>query len=224
MLFTLFAPAANVNAASKRTKALTAYQKKLKKLDSKIYKFALVYLDKDSIPELVITSKESIHAVYGEIYTYNNGKLKNLKYAGSDFGQFIYSPKKSAACNSSWINGYGAVSTFYRFSKTGKSTKLKRFDAIVNPKTSYKINNKKVSKKKYYAEYKKMEKKYPLKQISLKNAFNLTTKNIKNITKNYQYFLKIFLLKILKNINICNILIVSICIIISIFNIKNIKV
>lgn len=93
MLFTLFAPAANVNAASKRTKALTAYQKKLKKLDSKIYKFALVYLDKDSIPELVITSKESTHAIYGEIYTYNNGKLKNLKYAGSDFGQFIYSPK-----------------------------------------------------------------------------------------------------------------------------------
>ena len=158
MLFTLFAPAANVNAASKRTKALTAYQKKLKKLDSKIYKFALVYLDKDSIPELVITSKESIHAVYGEIYTYNNGKLKNLKYAGSDFGQFIYSPKKSVACNSSWINGYGAVSTFYRLSKTGKSTKLKRFDAIVNPKTSYKINNKKVSKKKYYAEYKKWRK------------------------------------------------------------------
>ena len=188
MLFTLFAPAANVNAASKRTKALTAYQKKLKKLDSKIYKFALVYLDKDSIPELVITSKESTHAIYGEIYTYNNGKLKNLKY-GSDFCQFIYSPKKSAACNSSRINGYGAVSTFYRFSKTGKSTKLKRFDAIVNPKTSYKINNKKVSKKKYYAEYKKMEKKYPLKQISLKNAFNLTTKNIKNITKNYKSFI-----------------------------------
>ncbi len=115
--------------------------------------------------------------------------MENLKYAGSDFGQFIYSPKKSAACNSSWINGYGAVSTFYRFSKTGKSTKLKRFDAIVNPKTSYKINNKKVSKKKYYAEYKKMEKKYPLKQISLKNAFNLTTKNIKNITKNYKSFI-----------------------------------
>ena len=41
MLFTLFAPATNVNAASKRTKALTAYQKKLKKLDSKIYKFDL---------------------------------------------------------------------------------------------------------------------------------------------------------------------------------------
>ena len=115
--------------------------------------------------------------------------MENLKYAGSDFGQFIYSPKKSVACNSSWINGYGAVSTFYRFSKTGKSTKLKRFDAIVNPKTSYKINNKKVSKKKYYAEYKKKEKKYPLKQISLKNAFNLTTKNIKNITKNYKSFI-----------------------------------
>lgn len=188
LLLTLFVPTTNVKAASKQTNALTAYQKKLKKLDPKIYKFSLVYLNKDSIPELVITSREDIHAVYGEIYTYNNGKLKNLKYAGSDFGQFIYSPKKSVACNSSWINGYGAVSTFYRFSKTGKSTKLKRFDAIINPKTSYKINNKKVSKKKYYAEYKKMEKKYPLKQISPKNAFNLTSKNIKNIIKNYKSF------------------------------------
>ena len=51
------------------------------KLDPKIYKFSLVYLNKDSVPELVITSKESIHAVYGEVYTYSNGKLKNLKYA-----------------------------------------------------------------------------------------------------------------------------------------------
>ena len=189
MLFTLFAPAANVNAASKRTKALTAYQKKLKKLDSKIYKFALVYLDKDSIPELLITPDFSVHAVAGEVYTYTGGKLKQLKYAGSDYGRLIYSKKKSVVSNSAWINGYGAVSTFYRFNKKGKSTKLKRFDAIVNPKTSYKINNKKVSKKKYYAEYKKMEKKYPLKQISLKNAFNLTTKNIKNITKNYKSFI-----------------------------------
>ena len=40
MLFTLFAPAANVNAASKRTKALTAYQKKLTRLDSRYNKFA----------------------------------------------------------------------------------------------------------------------------------------------------------------------------------------
>ena len=41
MLFTLFAPAANVNAASKRTKALTAYQKKLTSLDSRYNKFCL---------------------------------------------------------------------------------------------------------------------------------------------------------------------------------------
>ena len=189
MLFTLFAPAANVNAASKRTKALTAYQKKLKKLDSKIYKFALVYLDKDSIPELVITSKESAHAIYGEIYTYNNGKLKNLKYAGSDFGQFIYSPKKSAAYNSSWINGYGAVSTFYRFNKKGKGTKLKKFEEAYLPKTLYKINGKKVSKKKFNSEYKKMVKKYPLKEIWPSVTFNLTTNNINNLVKNYKSFI-----------------------------------
>ena len=76
----------------------------------------------------------------------------------------------------------------YKETEDGRELILPPADAIVNPKTSYKINNKKVSKKKYYAEYKKMEKKYPLKQISLKNAFNLTTKNIKNITKNYKSF------------------------------------
>ena len=79
MLFTLFTPAANVNAASKRTKALTAYQKKLTRLDSRYNKFALIYLDKDSIPELLITPDFSVHAVAGEVYTYTGGKLKQLK-------------------------------------------------------------------------------------------------------------------------------------------------
>ena len=76
MLFTLFAPAANVNAASKRTKALTAYQKKLTRLDSRYNKFALIYLDKDSIPELLITPKETVHIATSDVYVYTGGKLK----------------------------------------------------------------------------------------------------------------------------------------------------
>ena len=111
MLFTLFAPAANVNAASKRTKALTAYQKKLTRLDSRYNKFALIYLDKDSIPELLITPKETVHIATSDVYVYTGGKLKKLKYAGSDFGRLVYSRKKSVVCNSGWINGYGAVAT-----------------------------------------------------------------------------------------------------------------
>ena len=130
MLFTLFAPAANVNAASKRTKALTAYQKKLKKLDSKIYKFALVYLDKDSIPELLITPDFSVHAVAGEVYTYTGGKLKQLKYAGSDYGRLIYSKKKSVVSNSAWINGYGAVSTKREKERNSKSLKKPIFQKL----------------------------------------------------------------------------------------------
>ena len=93
MLFTLFAPAANVNAASKRTKALTAYQKKLTRLDSRYNKFALIYLDKDSIPELLITPKETVHIATSDVYVYTGGKLKKLKYAGSDFGRLVYSRK-----------------------------------------------------------------------------------------------------------------------------------
>ena len=189
MLFTLFAPTANVNAASKRTKALTAYQKKLTRLDSRYNKFALIYLDKDPIPELLITPDFSVHAVAGEVYTYTGGKLKQLKYAGSDYGRLIYSKKKSVVSNSAWINGYGAVSTFYRFNKKGKGTKLKTFEEASLPKTLYKINGKKVSKKKFNSEYKKMVKKYPLKEIWPSVTFNLTTDNINNLVKNYKSFI-----------------------------------
>lgn len=190
MLFTLFAPATNVNAASKRTKALTAYQKKLKKLDPKMYKFALVYLDKDAVPELLISPTYSVHVSSGEVYTYTGSKVKELKYAGSDFGHLVYSRKKSVTCNSAWINGYGAISTFYRFNKKGKETKLKKFEEIVNPKISYKINGKKVSKKKYTSEYKKLEKKYPLKSLYPEGNFTITTQNINKLTKNYKSFLR----------------------------------
>lgn len=189
LLFTLFAPAANVNAASKRTKALNAYQKKLTRLDSRYNKFALIYLDKDSIPELLITPDFSVHAVAGEVYTYTGDKLKQLKYAGSDYGRLIYSKKKSVVSNSAWINGYGAVSTFYRFNKKGKGTKLKTFEEASLPKTLYKINGKKVSKKKFNSEYKKMVKKYPLKEIWPSVTFNLTTDNINNLVKNYKSFI-----------------------------------
>lgn len=189
MLFTLFAPAANVNAASKRTKALTAYQKKLTRLDSRYNKFALIYLDKDSIPELLITPKETVHIATSDVYVYTGGKLKKLKYAGSDFGRLVYSRKKSVVSNSAWINGYGAISTFYRFNKKGKGTKLKKFEEAYLPKTLYKINGKKVSKKKFNSEYKKMVKKYPLKEIWPSDTFNLTTDNINNLVKNYKSFI-----------------------------------
>lgn len=188
MLFTLFAPATNVNAASKRTKALTAYQKKLKKLDSSAYKFALVYLDKDSVPELLITPSDSAHIATGEVYMYTGGKLKQLKYASSDYGRFIYSRKESVVSNCAWINRYGEVATFYRFNKKGKGTKLKKFEEVNSPKYLYKINGKKVSNKKYNSEYKKMVKKYPLKQIWPTDAFYLTTNNINNLIKNYKSF------------------------------------
>ena len=189
MLFTLFAPAANVNAASKRTKALTAYQKKLTRLDSQYNKFALIYLNKDSIPELLITPKETVHIATSDVYVYTGGKLKKLKYAGSDFGRLVYSRKKSVVCNSGWINGYGAVATFYRFKKNGKKTKLKKIEEIANPTALFKINGKKVSKQKYNAEMKKIEKKYPLKQIWSYDTFNLTTDNITNLVKNYKSFI-----------------------------------
>ena len=46
-----------------------------------------------------------------------------------------------------------------------------------------------VSKKKFNSEYKKMVKKYPLKEIWPSVTFNLTTNNINNLVKNYKSFI-----------------------------------
>ena len=75
------------------------------------------------------------------------------------------------------------------FKKNGKKTKLKKFEEITNPTALFKINGKKVSKQKYNAEMKKIEKKYPLKQIWSFDTFELTTDNINNLVKNYKSFI-----------------------------------
>ena len=66
---------------------------------------------------------------------------------------------------------------------------LKKFEEIANPTALFKINGKKVSKQKYNAEMKKIEKKYPLKQIWSFDTFELTTDNINNLVKNYKSFI-----------------------------------
>lgn len=78
---------------------------------------------------------------------------------------------------------------FIALRNNGKKTKLKKFEEIANPTALFKINGKKVSKQKYNAEMKKIEKKYPLKQIWSFDTFELTTDNINNLVKNYKSFI-----------------------------------
>ena len=58
---------------------LAAYRSKLRSYNSS-YNFCLIYLDNDSIPELVVMfGMDGMHMVIGEVYQYTNGKQKKLK-------------------------------------------------------------------------------------------------------------------------------------------------
>ena len=70
-----------------------------------------------------------------------------------------------------------------------KVVSLPNLASSINTIEGITINGKKVSKQKYNAEMKKIEKKYPLKQIWSFDTFELTTDNITNLVKNYKSFI-----------------------------------
>ena len=151
----------NVHAASKstkakRTKALIAYQKKLKTSKPKLWRFALIYLNNDSIPELALVPRDQQHRGYAHILCYTNGKVKVLKNAGSIYGFIYYSKKKSVvAYNGGDITPEDSI--FYRYTKNWNAKKLKMFEYGVGETDIYPmIDRKKVSQNKFDTEYKKM--------------------------------------------------------------------
>lgn len=96
-----FTQSVTSNAASQKTKALKEYQrllsqKKLKwnsrqKVRSSKLKFSLIYVDKDSVPELFIdgTAAGTGHVSGGyKLYTYRNGKLYDVGTYRDSFGYY----------------------------------------------------------------------------------------------------------------------------------------
>lgn len=118
MLFsitTVLSAPTTASAVSKRTKAVRAYKKYLKS-HSYLEKFALVYLDNNSVPEL-ITKTGSI----AYIATYKNGKVKDcgaMIYTDYTSGKFKYY-KKTGIYRSAYRD-YGAACTGYAKLSKGK--------------------------------------------------------------------------------------------------------
>ena len=87
----LIAPVSNVQAASRKTKALNAYNSLLQRKTYKVYprysvsfartSFSLVYLNKDSVPELIVKDNfDYFYRDYRLIFTYKNGKVVLLDH------------------------------------------------------------------------------------------------------------------------------------------------
>lgn len=194
-----------VQAASQKSKALKAYKEFLskdtatwhsyspKKINLKKCKFALAYIDKDSVPELILDSagNANSHADgYYELYTYKNGKVKFVTNLSDGFSCY---KKKGIFCGvHEGTGGYcqyyfqlskgRAVYKFSRMSEKKANMDLNRdgrigvyYEKVTKARTPmYESSTVSVSKAAFNRELKKI----------VGNAKNKTVKYYPNTAKN----------------------------------------
>lgn len=180
-----------ITVTEKVTKAvLEAYAKKMREFGSNC-SFALVYLDNNVIPELLITSSSSFHAAASQLFTYTGGKVIEIQGVSSDYGRFIFVPKKSIALNAHAINRYGAILNYVKVDSKYKTTTLIAFSEVWDsPSGSCYIDDKKVSSTSYQAKIKEYEGKYSAKILWPEDVFRINETNISNMISNYKTFIK----------------------------------
>lgn len=166
-----------VQAASQKTKAIKAYKSMLSKktmrwgndtyytkVPAGRYSFTLAYIDKDSVPELVVTTDYVTHAAGSMvIYTYRNGKVQVLTDGSNDSGfyadnsRFSYYKKKSVFVS---CYGTGGVTDHYfKMNKNKASKKLIADNSLMWGKSWYQCSgdtNKKISKSSFNSNLKKL--------------------------------------------------------------------
>lgn len=164
-------------AASKNKKALKAYADYVK--SQNVSKFAVADVNGDGVKELL--SQDSL-------YIYKSGKVVEAAY-GIGFRYSLY-PNKNYIFYNQQYDTSGAEG-YYRLTKKGKLKELAynertgndflaEYGVCEKEKHIYRVNGKKVSKKKYNAYVKKLT----------KNAKQLKPKYRKNTAKNRKKYLK----------------------------------
>ena len=162
----LAVPCVKTEAAPAKKKAVKAYKEFLAKekiswdenweVPADECKFAIVYIDKDDVPELVLYNNSTAPAGgFGRIFTYKNGKVKRVGAVDIDGGKFYYYKKKGVFI-SCYVNG--GVFDNYRKIANGKIVhKLQKGKEIFDNKTRYYNSNKKeISKSVFNRQLKKL--------------------------------------------------------------------
>lgn len=148
LLFT--AGGVRADAASAKTKAVRAYTSLLKK--SKVTlkggelhpvkaRFAVAYIDNDSVPELIIEDME-IGCWY--LLTYRNNKVKCLECFIGVFSMNYYKKKGILTMD---VEGFGGESLIYSRISNGKITDVaSQTQSVGSGKNIYYVKSKKTSK------------------------------------------------------------------------------
>ena len=158
----LLIPVQSTQAASAKSKAITAYKKFLSQktipwgndayytaVPAKNCSFSLIYIDNNSVPELVITNTQDITHIagFGVIYTYRNGKMQLVQNTQLD-GKFYYYKKKGIYA-SSYLSSGIVNYTYSKLSKGKATAKLSKQTNTNFGKTTteyYKISSSKMTK------------------------------------------------------------------------------
>lgn len=197
MIIIVFINSFTVKAASKKEKALQAYDAMLSKssfdvkLDVSVVKyqtincsFAIANIDKNSIPELIVKDfMDTDHAMgYGVVFTYKNGKVKQI--AALSLNEFLKYYKKKGVV----IDSYSGMGFSEQSYKKVINERLKSFAS-----TSKNFGNPGSKKRQYYdANYKRITKSRFNKLIKkyVKSAKPTKVNFIDNSVENRKVYLK----------------------------------
>lgn len=181
------------DATTARSKAMKAY-KAFMKTRSASERFAVAYIDDDSVPELILdrNSTGSRLSGFGDFYTFKDNRIflidnnlclhrnKNISYNGS---YFKYYKKTGIYLDDDSIQGC-RITSYYKFKKTTATCKASKLEyeswTGVEPSNKYKKGSKTVRKSTYTTYVNKLKK-----GKSLTNA-----KLYKNTEKNRNIALK----------------------------------
>lgn len=155
-------------AASAKTKAMKAYRAFLSKksitwdkgykVSTKDCKFAIVYVDNDKVPELVVYATTVPHvAGFGRLYTYRKGKVSRVGAIDLDDKKFHYYHKKGI-----YVSRYamgGVFDGYFKLSKGKGALKLQKNKYIYANYTETTYSNAKrktLSRSQFNRELKKL--------------------------------------------------------------------
>lgn len=201
ILFSLILiPAPQAHAASTKTKAIKAYQKMMSqktitwekeynfKVPTKNCSFALAYIDKDSVPELIVQNTNDIpHAGdWGHLYTYYKGKVRLVTGLNINDGKFYYYKKKAVFLDN--YCGMGLDSTTYQKMSKTKAAPILNYEKNINPYAAKKVTYSKATKQGFTT----VSKSYFNNKLKsyVKSTKKTKAKFYKNTSKNRKKYMK----------------------------------
>lgn len=143
-----------------------------------IHKFQLIYVDGDSIPELLISTGAS--KTHPLLYTYYQGEAKLLDSFGCDAWDFYYVEQGNLFYAGLWYNGDRTNDVFYTINN-GELSKIAQFYKDNGPKQEYAINKQAVPKATYEAQLNAMKNSYVYKKVNRQTNHEVTEENIQRM-------------------------------------------